>query len=87
MYNTASNSILYGTAKHKISRAIEMRFYWVRDRVRQNNFHIFWEERKRNLADCVTKHQPIYNHTTIGPKYVKATKKTQKTQTVGEMGP
>ena len=42
-YNTAENSIVNGTEKQKISRAIDMIFYWVRDRIRQNHFHIFWE--------------------------------------------
>ena len=28
--------------RKKISRAIDMIFYWVRDRIRQNHFHIFW---------------------------------------------
>ena len=32
--NTAANSIVNGTTKQKISRAIDMRFYWVRDRIR-----------------------------------------------------
>ena len=41
--NTSANSIVNGTEKQKISRAIDMRFYWVRDRIRQNYFHIFWE--------------------------------------------
>ena len=74
-YNTAANSIVNGMAKQKISRAINMRFYWVRDIIRQNHFHIFWEEEKKNLVDYVTKHQPIWHHRTMRPRYVKATKK------------
>ena len=35
------------------SREIDMRFYSVRDRIWQNDFHIFWEEGKKNLADYV----------------------------------
>ena len=31
--NTAANSIVNETAKQKRSRAIDMRFYWVRDRI------------------------------------------------------
>ena len=41
--NTEANSIINVKAKQKISLAIDMRFYWVRNRIRQNNFHIFWE--------------------------------------------
>ena len=50
-YNTNTNSIVNGTAKQKISRSIDKRFYWVKDRIRQNHFHIFWEEGKKNLAN------------------------------------
>ena len=52
-----------------------MRFYWVRDRILQNHFHIFWEEGKKNLADYVTKHRLIWYHVAMRPRYVKATKK------------
>ena len=86
-YNKASNSIVRGTAKQKISRSIDMRFYWVRDRIRQNHFHIFWEEGKKNLADYVTKHHPIWNHRSMRPRYVKATKNIQKTKKTGELRP
>ena len=74
MENAAANSIVNGTAKQKISRAIDMIFYWVRDRIRQNHLHILREEGKKNLADYVTKHHPIWHHRSMRPKYVKATK-------------
>ena len=73
MYNTSANSIINGT--NKKSRAIDMIFYWVRDRIRQNNFHIFWEEGKKNLADYVTKHHRICHHRTMRPIHLTATKK------------
>ena len=31
----------------KKPRAIDMIFYWVRGRIRQNHFHIFWEKGKK----------------------------------------
>ena len=52
-----------------------MQFYWVRDRIQQNHFHIFWEEGKKNLEDYVTKHHPVWHHRATIPRYVKATKK------------
>ena len=72
MYNTAANSIVNGTAKQKISCEIDMRFYWVRDRIRQNHFHLFWDEGKKNLAEYFTKHHPIWYHKSMRPRYVKA---------------
>ena len=73
--NTAANSIFNGTEKQKRYRAIDMRFYWVRGRIRQNNFHIFWEEGNKNLVSYVTKKHPIWHHRAMRPRYVKATKK------------
>ena len=58
-----------------MSRAIDMIFYLVRDRIRQNYFHIFWEEEKKNLVEYVTKHQLIWHHRATRPRYVKATKR------------
>ena len=72
-YNIASNRIVNGMAKQNISSAIDMRFYWFRERIRQNYFHIFWEEGKKNLADYVTKHHKIWHHREMRPRYVKAT--------------
>ena len=61
--------------KTKISIAIDMRFYCVRDIILQNHFHIFWENWKKNLADYVAKKHPIWPHIKMRPRYFKATKK------------
>ena len=73
--NTAANGIVNGTSKQKRFRAIDMIFYWFRDRIRQNHFHIFWGEVKKNLADYVTKQHQIWYHIEMRPRYVRATKK------------
>ena len=83
--NTAATRIVNGTAKQKRSRVIDMIFYWVRDRIRQNHFHISWEEGKNNLADYVTKHHPIWNHRKMRPRYINQHQKTPKTQNNGEL--
>ena len=41
-YNKAANIIVKRMSKQKISRAKDMRFYLVRDRIQKNYFHIFW---------------------------------------------
>ena len=75
MDNTLANSIFKGAEKQKISRAIDMIFYWVRDRIRKKHFHIFLEEGKKNLADYVTKNHPIWHHREMRSRYIKAKKK------------
>ena len=52
--NTSAKSIVNRTENQKRYRAIDIIFYWVRDRIRKKHFHIFWEEGKKNLADYVT---------------------------------
>ena len=57
MHNAAANSIINRTAKK--TKAVDMIFYWVRYRIQKKHFHIFWEERKKNLAEYVTKYHQI----------------------------
>ena len=42
---------------------------------------------KTNLADYVTKQHLIWHHTAMRPRYVKATKNTQKNKNTGKLGP
>ena len=60
--NLSANGIVSGMAKQKRYRAIYMRFYWVCNRFRKNNFHIFCKEENKNLEDYFTKHHPIWHH-------------------------
>ena len=62
-----------------------MRFYWEQDRIKKNHTHIFWEEGKKNLADYITKKQPIRHHRNMRPRYLKPTTKEIETQKTGKM--
>ena len=73
--NYLSNSIINEIAKQERSRTINMVFYWVRDWVRQNYCHIFWEEGKINLAKYFTKHHPILLHRKMRPTILKPIQK------------
>jgi hypothetical protein len=42
-----------------------MHFYWIRDRVQQGQFHIFWKKGIHNRADYFTKHHPAFHHQDI----------------------
>ena len=54
------NSFASGFANKQIkqrrSKAIDMRFYWIQDRVDQGQFQIYWAKGTDNLADYFTKH-------------------------------
>ena len=47
-----------------------MRFFWVRDRVKQNHFKIQWERGKVNRADYFTKHHSAAHHKRTRPLYI-----------------
>ena len=64
--NSTADGIMNGTVKQRRSKAIDMRFYWLRDRVSQKLFNVHWAPGKVNLADYYTKHHPA--------KHVKQTK-------------
>ena len=65
--NSTANGIINNTMKQKRSKAIDVRFYWLRDRAKQGQFHIFWDSGKHNLADYFTKHHSPAHHKLMRP--------------------
>jgi hypothetical protein len=63
--NSTASGIANNTVKQKRSKAIDMRFYWIRDCVQQGRFHIMWKKGSLNQADYFTKHHPAAHHQDI----------------------
>lgn len=68
--NKVAVGIMTDTVKQKRSKAMDMRFYWLRDRAKQGQFHIHWKSGSKNLADLPTKHHPAKHHIKMRPQYV-----------------
>jgi len=68
--NACTEGIINDTVKQKRSKAIDMRFYWVRDRVRQGQFRIYWKPGKDNEGDYFTKHHLASHHREMRPIYL-----------------
>ena len=68
--NKVGNGIANETIKQKRSKAMDMRFYWIRDRVRQGQFLIYWRPGETNRADYFTKHHPAKHHRRMRPVYL-----------------
>jgi len=68
--NNCAEGILNDTVKQKRSKAIDMRFYWLRDRTKQKQFSIHWKRGKDNHADYFTKHFPASHHREVRPIYL-----------------
>jgi hypothetical protein len=66
----ADNSTAYGivneTIKQKRSKAMNMRYHWLTDRVRQRQFDIYWQPGHGNLRDYHAKHHSAKHHKDIG---------------------
>ena len=68
--NNTASGIATDTVKQKRSKAIDMRFYWIRDRVRQGQFQIYWSKGQTNRADYFSKHHPASHHQAIRSTYL-----------------
>ncbi len=60
--NTSAIGIATDSIKQKRSKAVAMRFHWIRDRVRQDQFIIAYIPTQQNLADYFTKNLPKESH-------------------------
>ena len=68
--NSTACGIANDNIKIQRSKAIDMRFYWVRDRVDQGHFNVYWKPGKTNLADYFTKHHTATHHKLMRPIYL-----------------
>ena len=54
----------------KCTKAMDMRFHWLRDLEAQEQFHIYWRPGKMNLADYFTKHHQPSHHANIRSEFL-----------------
>ena len=73
--NKCAVGVATDTAQAKRSKAIDMRWPWIRDRVRQGLFDVYWCEGSINLADFYTKALPYDAHHMIMPYIVSSSDK------------
>jgi len=69
--NACAVGIANRTVKQRRSKAIDMRFHWIRDRVDQGHFEITWAAGTRNKADFFTKSHPTSHHLAMRSLYVE----------------
>ena len=69
--NSTASGIANDSVKQKRSKAMDMRFYWVRNRVRQGQFIVYWRRGISNRADYFTKHHSDKHHRVTRPIYIQ----------------
>jgi hypothetical protein len=64
-----------GTVSTLISTndALDMHFYWVKNRISQGHHRVYWEPGGKNLADFFTKHPSSVRHISMRSQYVHNT--------------
>ena len=81
--NSTALGISTGTIKQSKSKAMDIRFYWIRDRRNQEQFNIYWKPGSTNRGDYFTKHFPIAHHSTVSPSYLHVAKYDQRSTLQG----
>ena len=69
--NSTATGFVYDNIHQKRSKAWDMRYHWLRDRLTQQQFNIFWEKGVTNDADYFTKHHATSHHRAQRVKYVR----------------
>jgi hypothetical protein len=65
--NYTAYGILNKTIKQKRSKSMDMKYYWLQDRVRQKQFDVYWRPGKENLGNYHTKHHPAQHRQDMRP--------------------
>eukprot|EP00957_Ditylum_brightwellii_P158749 12083323-Ditylum_brightwellii.AAC.1 len=68
--NPTAEGIVNNRVKQRRTRATDMQFYWVRDRVKQGHYLVMWKPGEENLADYSTKRFPPSHHKKVRGTYL-----------------
>ena len=78
--NSTAVGIANNTIKQKKSKAMDMRFYWINDRIKQGQFHVYWAPGPLNLGDYPSKHHAPEHHIKMRPTYLHVDSKKSAPQ-------
>jgi hypothetical protein len=68
--NATTDGIANNIIKWQRSRAMEMRYFGVGNKVSQDIYSLSWHPRQENLGDYQSKHHPGAYHTEVRPYYL-----------------
>ena len=69
--NACAVGLANDTIKRRRSKAIDMRFYWVKDQVKEGKFLIYWRKGSENDADYFTKNHAPSHHRKMRARYLR----------------
>jgi hypothetical protein len=65
--NATANKIANNTIKRQHWRTMEIRYFWVDDKVSQDICSLKWHPGQKNMGDYQGKHHPGAHHTMVRP--------------------
>ena len=68
--NTVAHSFVTNNVQPKHTKAMDMRFHWLRCRDAQEQFRYYWRRGSQNWADYWTKHFPASHHINMRPEFL-----------------
>jgi hypothetical protein len=68
--NAMADGVINGKVQPKQTKAMDMRFHWLRDRECQQQFRIYWHPEKLNYANYWKKHHPETHHRNMGKEFL-----------------
>ena len=68
--NSTTEVIMNSTIQQKLSKVMEMRFYWVQDRTKQKQFNVFWKPGSTSFGYYHTKHHALIHHHNVRTHYI-----------------
>jgi hypothetical protein len=68
--NSTAEAIVNNRVQPKRTKAMDMRFHWLRDRQTQKQFRIYWRPGAQNRGDYWTKHHPPSHHRNMRPEFL-----------------
>ena len=68
--NSTAEGVINSTIQPKRTKAMDMRFEWLKDRQAKEQFRFYWRAGHTNLADYFTKHHPPAHHRNIRHEYL-----------------
>ena len=68
--NSTALGYVNSSIKIKRTKAMDMRFHWIKDRISQKEFLVYWRSGLTYLGDYFTKHFSPAHHIVMRPKYL-----------------
>jgi hypothetical protein len=68
--NAMADAVINGKIQPKCTKAMDMRFHWLRDRECHNQFKFYWRPGKTNCANYLTKHHTAAHHVNIRAEFL-----------------